>query len=258
MNKIPVLSLTCALAALLMLTGCRQPDQYPDFGNISNPAAAALLGQHHIVGSSVNNTPIMAQVFGQGDSVTLIIGGIHGNEPAGTPLVKKLAQYIRLYPELANGRTIVLLPNVNPDGMAKGTRYNANNVDLNRNFAAPNRVNTATTGHSALSEPESRVIERLIRQYAPDRIVATHQPLACIDYDGPARGIAASMQRYCDLTVKKLGARPGSLGAYAGEKLGIPTITFEMKQHDSQLSGDEIWRKYGKALLAAITYPNPP
>lgn len=247
----------CAAAAILAVAGCGEPTPYPQFGEMPS-SATALIGQHHIVGSSVRNSPIMVQVFGQGPDVILIMATIHGDEPAGTPLVRSLAKHIRSHLELVNARTILLLPVTNPDGFAQNTRENANGVDLNRNFSAANRINTATTGRFALSEPEARAINQLIEQYAPDRIVTIHQPLGCIDYDGPADAIARRMAQYCDLPVKKLGARPGSLGSYAGLTRRIPIITFEMRTADSQLNAQALWRKYGKALLAAITYPNLP
>ena len=250
-----------ALSAILALAGCQAPTPYPQFSEMS-PSAMALLGQHHIVGSSVHNSPIMIQVFGQGPDVTLILATIHGDEPAGTPLVRNLANHIRSHLELANGRTIVLLPVANPDGLAQNTRYNANGVDLNRNFSASNRIEAATAGRSALSEPESRVITEIIAEYAPDRIVSIHQRRndqpGCIDYDGLAGDLARRMARYCPLPVDKLGAQPGSLGSYAGLNLLIPIITLEMQTSDSQLSSYSLWQRYGKALLAAITYPNAP
>jgi len=257
MNKSSVILAIFALAAILALAGCQEPTPYPQFSEMP-PSAIALLGQHHIVGASVRNSPIMTQVFGQGPDVILIMATIHGNEPAGTPLLRSLAKHIRSHLQILNGRTIVLLPVANPDGFAQNARHNTNGVDLNRNFAASNRINTATTGQSALSEPESRAISQLIEQYTPDRIITIHQPLACIDYDGPAKNLATRMAQYCDLTVKKLGARPGSLGSYAGVTLGIPIVTFEMRASDSQLTTSSLWRKYGKALLAAITYPIGP
>ena len=256
-NRSCVTLAICARAAVLVLAGCREPALYPQFVTVPHPSTA-LLVQHHIVGRSVRNRSIMTQVFGRGPDVILVIATIHGNEPAGTPLLRTLAQHLKDHPHLFTGRTIVLLPVANPDGMAANTRLNANGVDLNRNFATANRINSASFGRSALSEPEARVIKQLIRQYAPDRIVTIHQPLACIDYDGPARAITARMAQHCDLPVKKLGARPGSLGSYAGLTLGIPIITFEMRTNDSQLPPQSLWRKYGNALLAAITYPNPP
>ena len=247
-----------ALVVLLALAGCTRPTPYPEFSTFPHTSVAAMLGQHHIVGSSVRGSPIMTQVFGQGPDVVLIMATIHGNEPAGTPLVRRLAKQLNNNLQLLNGRTVILLPLANPDGYAADTRQNARGVDLNRDFAAANRINSPTTGRYALSEPEARIIKQLITQYTPNRIVTIHQPLACIDYDGPARPIADRMAQYCDLPVRKLGARPGSLGSYAGETLRIPTITFEMRHSDSRLSPESLWRKYGKALLSAITYPTPP
>ncbi len=64
------------------------------------------------------------------------------------------------------------------------------------------------------------------------------------------------MAQDCDLEVKKLGARPGSLGSYTGETLGIPTITLELSSAAEKMSDDALWQKYGKALVAAVMYPD--
>jgi protein MpaA len=64
------------------------------------------------------------------------------------------------------------------------------------------------------------------------------------------------MAQYCNLRVKRLGAKPGSLGSYAGVDLGVPIITFEMLQGDSGLDSQTLWRRYGKALITAIVYPD--
>jgi len=154
------------------------------------------------------------------------------------------------------GRRVVLLAVANPDGMAHNSRFNANGVDLNRNFPASNRVNDKRFGATAFSEPEARLVKQLIEQYSPDRIVSIHQPLTCIDYDGPGETLAARMAQYCSLPVKKLGPKPGSLGSYAGVDLAVPVITFEMRQNDSKLDSETLWRRYGKALVAAIIYPD--
>jgi protein MpaA len=246
-----VISIFCAFFMALVFSGCAEPD----FKKSELPTTP-LPVQHRLVGMSVRNRPIMCLVHGFGPDVILIMATIHGNEPAGTPLVRQLNDYLQQHPELLTGRTVVLLPVANPDGLALGKRYNVNNVDLNRNFEAANRQNNNTNGQTAFSEPEARAIKQLILEYMPDRIVSIHQPLTCIDYDGPAQMLAEQMARYCDLPVKKLGARPGSLGSYAGVTLGIPIITFEMKKDDSNLEPEILWQRYGKALLALIIYPN--
>jgi len=252
-----ITSIICALFAFLTFAGCAEPVSFPEIVSPPEAPIVVLPAQYRIVGQTVQRWPIMSLVLGQGPDVTFILATIHGNEAAGTPLVRRLSRYLLQHPEILTGRTVVLLSVANPDGMAHNSRFNAHGVDLNRNFEAANRLNDKQSGMTALSEPEARVIRQLILQYMPDRIVSIHQPLNCIDYDGPARMLADRMAQYCALPVKKLGARPGSLGSYAGVTLGIPIITFEMTQADSQLNSEILWQRYGKALIATIVYPDP-
>ena len=254
MNKWIKVSTLCILFGFLAFAGCVEPVQYPQI--VGELPTAVIPTRYRIVGTSVQRRPIMCLELGTDSDVTFILATIHGNEAAGTPLVRRLSWYLREHPELLSGRKVVLMAVANPDGMVNSTRYNAKGVDLNRNFEAANRINTKQTGLLPLSEPEAVIIKRLIKEYRPDRIVSIHQPLNCIDYDGPARMLADRMGQYCALPVKKLGARPGSLGSYAGVTLGIPIITFEMLQSDSQLNSEALWQKYGKALLAAVLYPD--
>jgi len=258
-RKCSLISTIFALLTILVFAGCARQESYPVI--VSTPTTPppvgvpAIVPAHRIVGNSVQRRPILCTTLGRGQDVTLILATIHGNEPAGTPLVRMMEKYLQRNPKLLTGRKVVLLPVANPDGMANNSRYNANGVDLNRNFATANRSNTGRSGRVALSEPEARTIERLIRQYHPDRIVSIHQPLACVDYDGPALPLAYRMSKYCDLPVKKLGAKPGSLGSYAGLTLGIPIITLELPSNASSIDQERLWQQYGPALLAALTYP---
>jgi len=248
----------CVLFPIIVFAGCYQPTEYPQIV-ITPPTpgvpAPAIPTQYRIAGTSVQGRPIMYTVLGQGPDVTLILAAIHGNESAGTPLVRRLAEHLKQSTYLLEGQTVVLIPAANPDGGAYNTRYNANKVDLNRNFATENRINNMEFGRMALSEPEARDIYQLIRQYNPDRIVSIHQPMGCIDYDGPGYALASRMAQYCNLPIKKLGAKPGSLGSYAGVTLGIPIITFELSQSDTGLGPNSLWQRYGRALIAAIVYP---
>ena len=246
---------TGALLTVLVFAGCGEPVRYPQIVDSPRPLTSTLPPQYHIAGTSVEGRPMLYLVLGEGPDVIFFLATIHGNEPAGTPLVRRLIRHLQQNRELLTGRTVVLLPVANPDGLANGTRFNVHNVDLNRNFIASNRRSDVRGGPEALSEPEARVIHELIQQYAPNRIVSIHQPLNCIDYDGPGKQLASHMAQFCALPVKKLGARPGSLGSYAGVTLGIPIITFEMLAEDSNLGPEGLWRRYGRALLAAITYP---
>jgi protein MpaA len=249
------LTVITGIFVLLALSGCSQSPYAPKLGPVRNKIVVPL--QQRFAGVSVENRPIMYYVLGQGSDVTFIMSTIHGDEPAGTLLANYLADYLNENTELLIARKVVIIPVANPDGLAQKKRFNANEVDLNRNFPAENRTNDKELGPSSLSEPEAHIINELIKQYNPDRIISIHQPYGCIDYDGPAQDLAEHIAEYCDLPIKKVGAQPGSLGSYAGLTMGIPIITLELLENDSNLNAQILWQRYSKALLAAITYPQP-
>jgi len=207
-----------------------------------------------IVGHSVESRPIICRRIGDGEYVVLMMASIHGNEAAGTPLLNRLAEHVVANPDLVTGVTLVLMPVVNPDGVESGKRRNARGVDLNRNFPAENRQNSSRYGLNALSEPEALAIYQVINDTLPNHIVTLHEPLQCVDYDGPAKELAKVMSEHCPLPVKKLGSRPGSLGSYAGVTLGIPTITFELPRNAAIQSPEFLWRFYGEALIQALLH----
>jgi protein MpaA len=253
-HRLAKLLMACTLLGTIAFSGCGEQARAPGIIEARPALGGTGVAQSHIAGLSVQNRLIECVVLGEGADVTLIMATIHGSEPAGTALVRRLAEVLAEQPDMLADRKVVLVPVANPDGMAAHSRYNARNVDLNRNFATYNRRKNAKSGSKALSEPETRTIEAIIREYSPDRIVSIHQPLACIDYDGPAQELARRMAEQCDLPVKKLGAQPGSLGSYAGLSLGVPIVTFELPRHAERLDRQLLWRKYGPALIAAVTY----
>jgi protein MpaA len=252
----------------LLLVGCSRPSVCPRIADSALPGSPI---RRKLAGTSVERRPLDCIMVGTGNDVTLVLAAIHGDEPAGVGLVCQLAGYLQRQPSVLAGRKVVLLPLANPDGLARNDRHNARGVDLNRNFPAENRTEDDPGGSHALSEPEARVIERVIRQYAPGRIVSIHQltafgpealsaaiPGGCVDYDGPGRALAERISRYCDLPVEKIGAMPGSLGSYAGVALGIPTVTLELPLYAHQMDDQLLWQRYGRVLVAAIVYPALP
>lgn len=220
----------------------------------------------YTAGKSVENRPIEYLVFGHGQDVVFILATIHGDEYVGTPLVHRLAQYLDKHSELLKGRKVVLLPNANPDGMAHFNHFNVNGVNLNRNFKSSNRRNSKQNGLEALSEPEALVIHEIIEKYSPDRVVSIHQlrswvssgkkPPGMVDYEGPAEALAKQISYHCKLPVKRFGTQYGSLGAYVGNDLGTSIITLELLKFDYSLTLEQLWEKYGTALLTSVTYPD--
>ena len=242
------------MIACSLPSGCARVERTTAVGPIATPQTFSV----QTLGFSVERRPIDLYRAGSGYETIFIFAAIHGNEQAGIPLCYRLMERLRHRRDLLDKYRILIIPNANPDGVVRNSRSNANGIDLNRNFPAANRQNSAVFGYYALSEPESRILYDLINQHKPIRIVSIHQPLQCIDYDGPAESLARHIAAYCHLPVNKLGARPGSFGAFAGEKLGIATITMELERADDRLTADQLWQRYGPALMAAIAYPEPP
>ncbi|MGK0153168.1 MAG: protein MpaA [Neolewinella sp.] len=165
----------------------------PAWAGCSLVTNAAVIPSREEIGQSFEGRPIEAVTMGSGDEVVLVLASIHGSEPAGTPLLERLFEHLTAHPELLNRRTLIAVPVVNPDGYAKRRRLNSNGVDLNRNFPAKNRQERRLHGAKGLSEPESRALAELLDRHQPARIVSIHQPVACVDWDGPARAVAAAL-----------------------------------------------------------------
>jgi protein MpaA len=175
------------------------------------PAADAV--QQVELGRSVEGRPIVAVERGTpGGTVVLVIGVIHGDEPAGAAIVEQLAT--RPVPP---GVDLWLVPSANPDGQAAGTRTNAHQVDLNRNFphrwsplGQPGDPEYAGTGPA--SEPETQAIVNLVNLIRPDLAVWYHQDLNRI---APSTGRAGKVRRrYAELT--GLPLLPVTGGTYTG------------------------------------------
>ncbi|MEN1681126.1 MAG: DUF2817 domain-containing protein [Planctomycetota bacterium] len=247
------------LAASLVAAWVAAFSSVPALGD-ENPPVSPLPaegsdGSAHTVGYSLGGRAIECQEFGVGSDVLMVIATIHGNEASGTPLVAAFADWLRANPDELAGKKVVIVPVANPDGFAADERFNQNGVDLNRNFPATNfgGDDTKPYGERPLSEPESRTLMKVLCHYFPARVVSIHQPVNCVDYDGPAESLAQAMAAECPLPVKKLGSRPGSLGSFVGVTLNRPIITLELPKN-AGMDAQQLWQVYGGALRAALRH----
>lgn len=108
----------------------------------------------------------------------LLVGCIHGNEPAGIVVAHALE---RVTPPA--GVALWIVPDLNPDGVAAGTRQNGDGVDLNRNFPWlwRDQEGVFDSGVRPLSEPESQIAYRLILRVQPAVSIWFHQHLSVVD-----------------------------------------------------------------------------
>lgn len=77
----------------------------------------------------------------EGEPAIRLTGGIHGSEMISVELMIRFIEYLTYnydkdveVTDLIKNRYIVVIPVLNPDGLAKQNRNNNNSVDLNRNF----------------------------------------------------------------------------------------------------------------------------
>ena len=111
-----------------------------------NPTLVQLIS----IGNSVQGRPIWFVKIS--DNVTIeenepefkFSSSLHGDEVTGMELTRRMMHYLidnystdPAIANLVNGAELWFCPMSNPDGMTSGTRYNANGVDLNRNFPDP-------------------------------------------------------------------------------------------------------------------------
>jgi len=152
------------------------------------------------IGSSVNGNTITAHQYGNGDTDLLIVGGIHGGYSANTTLVaRELLKEVKSDPSIIPDTvTLHIIPLLNPDGLNSTVgssdsfdvndipsnqndrisgRFNANNVDLNRNFDC-NWQSTGvwqnrdvSGGDSPFSEPESQALRDYVNMHSIDTAI---------------------------------------------------------------------------------------
>ena len=211
-------------------------------------------GHTEVFGHSRDGKAIRATILGEGRETYLMLGVIHGNEPLGAPLLERFIQRVEEDPELARGKRLVVVPVVNPDGLATNSRTNARGIDLNRNFPASNWRAARRHGTHPGSEPETCAVLKIMRQFNPSRILAVHSPLSCVNFDGPAEELARSISSVTPYPLRaSIGyPTPGSLGSYAGIDMRTPIVTLELGR-DTSLS--TAWRDTYPGLVAFVQHP---
>ncbi|MGZ3711347.1 MAG: DUF2817 domain-containing protein [Bdellovibrionota bacterium] len=167
----------------------------------------------------------------------LVFSLIHGDEfPSGSVARSWMERMTSVEP-----RNIWrVVPILNPDGVKNKTRYNANGVDVNRNFPTKDwdpealkywEKNTHKDkrrypGAKPASEKETLCAIAHIDDFNPDLILSIHTPYGVLDFDGPK----IPPPTFPNIPWKNLGNYPGSLGRYMWVDRSKPILTIEL--HD--------------------------
>ena len=210
-----------------------------------------------IIGTSVEGRSITAHTFGTGETNLLFVGGVHGGYEANSVrLADTMIGHLHANADLIpSNLTVHIIPVLNPDGYALPTtasdqnrRFNANGVDLNRNFDckwAPEsswRGQTVSAGTAPFSEPEAAALRDYVLATSPEASIFWHSVANNVYGSECENGILpetlALMNAYADAgnygKVPKFDAYPitGDVEGWLAS-IGIPAITVELETRDS-------------------------
>lgn len=198
-----------------------------------------------LLGRSVEGRAIRAIEVGDPNGTRiLVVGCIHGNEPAGIAVTRRLAQ---LSP---SGVDLWIVPELNPDGRAAGTRGNASGVDLNRNFPFRWRRlgGVFYSGARPLSEPEARLAYRLILRLRPAVTIWFHQRLNLVWASGGDPVLERRFARVSGLPYRRLPPIRGSAIDWQNRRL--PGTTAFAAELPAGAASQRAVERYVRAVLA--------
>jgi hypothetical protein len=239
-----------------------------------------------VIGTSVELRKIEAHTYGIGDKHLMFVGGVHGGyEWNSVLLAYAFIDYFDAQPSLVpDGLTITVIPSLNPDGVyevlgkegrfalldvpldapTESGRFNAHQVDLNRNFDckwAPEsmwRGNTVSAGTEAFSEPEADALRIFVEKYNVDVGIFWHSQAGAVYASACEEGIISETLEIMNLYAEAGGYNAvESFDAYeiTGDaegwlaSLGIPAITIELDTHKTIE-----WQKNLKGVKALLRY----
>jgi zinc D-Ala-D-Ala carboxypeptidase len=197
-----------------------------------------------VIGYSVKKNPIEVYKFGKGNDLILIFAGIHGNEENTSKSANELINLLKEKKiEINDNKSIWIIPESNPDGLARGRRLNENDVDLNRNFATDSWQeefvfynNVLSAGKKPFSEPETIVIKDFLEKIKNEYkivVLSIHSAGNAIIAGNDAKYnkiLMSYLYENSDYYFKSVGYNAsGDMTEYISDKLKISAVTIELK-----------------------------
>lgn len=224
-----------------------------------------------IIGTSIEKRTIEKYTFGDGPTHLVFVGGIHGGYEWNSILLSyTFIDYLTNNPtSIPKNITISIVPSVNPDGAYKVTgkegrftredvsndkkiitsgRFNANNVDLNRNFdckwkpKSTWQSNIVSAGSAPFSEPETKAIQHFMLIEKPTAVIFWHSQSNSVFASQCQNGIMQETLALMNLYSQASGYPAiQSFDAYeitgAADdwlsSINIPAITVELQSHET-------------------------
>lgn len=225
---------------------------------------------YKVIGKSVEDRDIESYTYGNGDTHLLFVGGIHGGyEWNNVLLAYEFMDYLKENPNVIPANLKVsVIPSANPDGVFKIVgkegrfalsevpvnvdsapgRFNANDVDLNRNFdckwkpESTWRSQKVSAGSKVFSEPESQAIRDFVLENQPAAAIFWHSQANSVYASECKNGVLPETIEIMNAYAKASGYTPvKTFDSYevTGDaegwlaSMGIPAITVELKTHET-------------------------
>jgi g-D-glutamyl-meso-diaminopimelate peptidase len=244
---------------------------YPATSTTQDVSTDTSVFQQEVVGTSVEGRNISSYTYGNGPTHLLFVGGIHGGyEWNSVLLAYGMMEYFEENPgQIPTNITVTIIPSANPDGLYQaidvegeflatdvpgdfsynGTgRFNANEVDLNRNFdcnwasESSWRGETVSAGTAPFSEPEAQAIRDFVQRNTIAAAVFWHSQANTVYASECNNGVLPEtlnvMNAYAQAAnynaVAEFDAYPitGDVEGWLAS-IGIPAITVELETRRS-------------------------
>lgn len=247
----------------------------------------AVQVDHKIIGRSVEGRDIEVYLYGTGATHLLFVGGIHGGyEWNSVLLAYQFVDYFDANPgTIPKNLTIAVIPSANPDGVyrvvkkegrfivgdvsddqqiTESGRFNAHDVDLNRNFDCKWKPQSTwkskivSAGPKVFSEPEAVAIRDFVSEYKPSSVVFWHSKANAVYSSECEAGVLPKTLDIMNVYARASGYTAiKSFDAYetSGDSEGwlasinIPAITVELKTHETVE-----WEKNLAGIKALLKY----
>lgn len=211
---------------------------------------------HTVLGRQIEAVHFTPPDYARPRPPALLFGAIHGDEAVTQLMLERLADELIERPP---GRDTWIVPCVNVDGVLAGTRNNANDVDLNRNFAAASWGSERRAGYNPggapEDQPETQALVALIERAGAHRLIALHSTFRMVNWDGAGEPLAREMSERCGYPVEATMGypTPGSFGCKYGIEQQREVITLEVPY----LGIDEqAWHDCRAALRWCVDLPD--
>ena len=222
-----------------------------------------------VEGMSVKKQPIYSITLGTGKKRILLWSQMHGNESTTTKALFDVLNTFKGQPEILESCTLLIIPILNPDGAEAYTRFNADNIDLNRDA-------------QALSQPESVILHTCFTRFKPDFCFNLHGQRTIYNVGNTSNSATVSFlspaedPNRCITKTRKIAMEviaeinnnlqrfiPNQVALYddgfnhncvgdAFQSLGVPTILFEAGHYPNDYSREVTRALIYQSLMVAL------